>query len=235
MRRGSCCQDLAQKCGRAQRVFSVADLMIFAGALALMATQASAGRAAQWEIKGEMSEACTCEVPCGCNFASGPSPHHYCWSLASFDIQTGHYRNTKLGGLHLVRAHGGKAVVWYIDEQATPQQEQALRAIASRVSQSWRPFPVRFAKARITQTFRNRAFRIRIMGKGGFDADELIGGDGKNPIVVENMTAWNVQHDIKGRTKWLRYSDQFGDHFDLTGTNANLGQFDWTDKTSRYF
>jgi hypothetical protein len=184
-----------------------------------------------WQISGEMSEACTCQVPCGCNFGSGPSPHHYCWSLASFDIQKGRYGQMDLAGLLLVRAHGGASIVWYIDDRATAQQQQALRAIAIHISGHWGRLPLHFEKAQITQSFGNGEFRIGIGDKGGFDAGEIIGGDGKNPIVVENMTAWNVQHDIKGRTKWLRYKDQFGNQFDLANTNANRGIFDWTDQT----
>ncbi len=207
-------------------------LMVVSTAILIPAGSAAAS-AVHWEIKGEMSEACTCQVPCTCNFGSGPSPHHYCWSLAAFDIQKGHYGRVGLAGLHLVRAHGGKSIVWYIDDQATAQQERALRAIASRISR-WGSLRVRFEKAHIAQTFANKEFRIEIGDKGGFDAGEIIGGDGKNPIVVENMTAWNVQHDIKGRTKWLRYEDGFGNRFDLKDTSANLGTFDWTDQ-SKYF
>ncbi len=187
-----------------------------------------------WEIAGKMSEACTCQIPCGCNFRSGPSPHHYCWSLASFDIEKGRYGQVDLAGLRLVRAHGGASVVWYMDDRATARQEQALRAIATRISGNWGRLSLHFERAQITQSFGNGEFRIGIGDQGGFDAAEIIGGDGKNPIVVENMTAWNVQHDIKGRTKWLRYKDQYGNQFDLTDTNANLGTFDWTDKT-QYF
>ena len=60
-------------------------------------------------------------------------------------------------------------------------------------------------------------------------------GFGKTPVVVENNWSWNIQHGIKGKTKRLHYKDEFGNEFDLTGTNANQGQFDWSDKTPVYF
>jgi len=68
-----------------------------------------------WEISGDLTEACTCAVPCTCNFGSGPSPRHYCHALFSLDIHKGHYGKAKLDGLRLAGAHGKKADVWYID------------------------------------------------------------------------------------------------------------------------
>jgi Protein of unknown function (DUF1326) len=191
--------------------------------------------AAHWQIIGDMSEACTCSVPCGCNFSSHPS-HHYCWSIASFDIQKGHYGKVSLNGLHLVRGHGKESIVWYIDERATPGQASALAAIARHISggvHSW--LPLHFERARIVQVVGKSLSEVEVGEAGGFKADYLIGGDGKHPIVVENMTAWNVSHDIKGRTERLHYKDRFGNHFDLANTSSNEGKFDWTDTTARYF
>lgn len=212
-------------------------LLVF-GSVALIALQAAAD-SPHWVIKGELSESCTCQVPCSCNFGQGASPHHYCWSLASFQIDQGHYRGVNLAGLHLVRAHGGNSTVWYVDSRATPQQASALRAIAAHVTgAAWvSKFPGRFhfERADIAQNIGSKSFQIKIGDKGGFEASEITGGDGKNPIVVENMTAWNVQHDIKGKAKRLHYKDEFGNQFDLTDTNANEGKFNWTDKTPHYF
>src|SRR5579863_8464537 len=82
-----------------------------------------------WEIAGQLSEACSCSVPCSCNFGQGASPHHYCWSMMSFYIEKGYYGSVKLDGLHLAGAHGKGGRVWYIDDRATPEQEAALKAI----------------------------------------------------------------------------------------------------------
>lgn len=185
-----------------------------------------------WEIKGRMSEACTCQVPCGCNFHQGPSPHHYCWSIAAFQILSGHYGAVDLSGLRLVRAHGNRSIVWYLDSRSAPSQAAALEAIAAHISGLPK---LRVEKAVISQTMRNHTFQVKIGNLGGFDADTIIGRDGKSPIVVENMTAWNVDHDIKGKTNWLRYRDRSGNQFDLRDTNANQGIFDWTDHTASYF
>lgn len=216
-------------------------ILLFAccGLMTPLISEAAARGAVHWTIKGEMSEACTCRVPCGCNFHQGPSPRHYCWSLASFQIEKGRYGRINLAGLRFVRAHGGAGTVWYIDSRATAQQADALHSIAEHITGAWWiakwPDRLHFETAQIGQEFDGKLFTIKIGNKGGFEARELTGGDGKNPIVVENMTAWNVQHDVKGEAARLYYKDQFGNQFDLADTNANKGKFDWTDKTPNYF
>jgi len=214
----------------------VAILSLFLLPAITLAADSARGKEPHWEIKGELSEACTCSVPCGCNFHSHAS-HPYCWSIASLNIQKGHYGRVKLNGLHLVRGHGEKAIVWYIDDRATPIQAAALQRIAAHISEAlrWRmPSFIHFETARITQAIGKQGAEVSIAGRGGFKAEYLTGGDGRNPIVVENMTAWNVRHDIKGRTRRLHYKDQLGSEFDMTNTNANEGKFDWTDRTKWY-
>src|SRR5438309_11982638 len=86
-----------------------------------------------WHISGQLSEACTCSVPCTCNFGQGPSPAHTCWALFSLDIRKGQYGKVRLSGLRLAGAAGAKGFVAYIDQRATPEQAQALQAIAAHV------------------------------------------------------------------------------------------------------
>lgn len=217
----------------------IISLFIACGLAAVISAAPAPAGSTRWSIKGEMSEACTCQVPCTCNFGQGASPHHYCWSLASFQIEKGRYGRVNLSGLRFVRAHGGAGIVWYIDSRATARQAEALRAITEHLTgaawtERW-PDRIHFETAQIGQEAAGNTFQIKIGNQGGFEAREITGGDGKNPIVVENMTAWNVQHDIKGKTTRLYYKDTFGNQFDLTDTNANKAEFDWTDKTPDYF
>src|SRR5207245_721450 len=89
--------------------------------------------------------------------------------------------------------------------------------------------------AHIVQEVGERGNRVVVGDKGGFDADYILGGDKKTPVVVENNTTWNIAKSIKGKTKRLRYKDRHGNKFNMTGTNSNQGKFDWTDQTSFYF
>ena len=187
-----------------------------------------------WEMAGRLSEACSCSVPCTCNFGQGPSPHHYCWAMFALDIEHGHYGKVSLDGLHLVGAHGKKSKVWYIDERATPQQAAALRAIT--LDLDWHSTtPVYWEVARITQKIGEKCQEVQVGGHGGFTADYLIGMDGKTPIILENNPSWNIQHGIKAKAQTLAYQDQHGNHYRYAGVNSNEGKFDWTDQTPEYF
>jgi hypothetical protein len=187
-----------------------------------------------WAISGDLSEACTCAVPCTCNFGDGPSPRHYCYALFSVDIQKGHYDRIQLDGLRLAGAHGKKADVWYVDERASPEQAEALKAIAARLLKNPK-VKVYVETARIIQKVGEKGNRLEIGARGGFEADYIIGLDKKTPVVVENNTSWNIPRSLKGRTKQLRYKDRYGNKFNLKNTNSNQGKFDWNDETAVYF
>jgi hypothetical protein len=187
-----------------------------------------------WEMQGDFTEACTCSVPCTCNFGGGPSPRHYCYAVWSLDIEKGYYGAVKLDGLHLAAAHGKKSAVWYIDDRATPEQVEALKAITTHLLKNPK-FDVHVETAHITQEVGEKGNRLEIDGKGGFETDYIMGHDKKTPVVVENNTSWNIPRAIKGKTKRFHYKDQYGNKIDFPGTNGNEGKFDWNDQTETYF
>src|SRR5262245_55036371 len=111
---------------RAMVVAMAAALLI--PALSVRADEKSAA-GHPWRITGQLSEACSCSVPCTCNFGEGPSPQHFCWALFSLDIHKGRYGKVPLDGLRLAGALGGSGLVAYIDDRANLQQAEALKAI----------------------------------------------------------------------------------------------------------
>jgi len=214
--------------------FSILVTVVVGFVSALAAADTTTKPTEHWAIAGDLSEACTCAVPCTCNFGGGPSPKHYCWSMFSIAIQKGHYGKVTLDGLHLAGAHGKKAAVWYIDERADPEQAEALKVIAGRFLRGAK-YRIYFETARITQEVGEKGNKLEVAGRGGFEADYIIGLDGKTPVVVENNTTWNIPRSIKGKTKEWRYRDPYGNQFNLSATNSNQGKFDWTDATEHYF
>ncbi len=154
--------------------------------------------------------------------------------MFSLSIEQGHYGNIKLDGLHLAAAHGRRSAVWYIDDHATPEQTEALRAVAQGLR--WHPgSEIHFETVPIAQMVGEKGNKLQISGHGGFEADYITGLDGKTPVVVENNTSWNIRRSVKGKVKELKYSDRYGNKLHYKGVNSNEGKFDWTDQTQIYF
>jgi len=215
-------------------------LALAAGTVGAMGAEGTAGKS-RWHIQGDLTESCTCSVPCSCNFGQGPSPNHYCWALFSYGIRRGNYGKVKLDGLNLAGAAGEKGFVIYVDQRATPEQAEALKAIAQRIGSTMQPPPGQPADesmkllgmktAAIQQVVGDKSCRLALGDVGGFQADYLIGIDGKSPIMVENNWSWNVTHCIKAKASHLHYKDEFGNEFDVRDVNANQGKFDYTEQT----
>jgi len=186
-----------------------------------------------WEIAGTLTEACTCSVPCTCNFGQGPSPHHYCHTVFSLQIERGHFGAVKLDGLHFAFAHAQKDWVGYIDDRASHEQADALKAVGAHILASFGA-KADFETARITQEAGDRSARVQIGERGGFETDYIMGMDKKTPVVVENNTSLNIPRSTKTKTKVFRYQDTHGNSIDTAATNGNQGKFDWTDQTVAY-
>src|SRR5215510_8103915 len=86
-----------------------------------------------WQIKGALSEACTCSVPCTCNFGEGPSPHDYCYAVYSYEIREGHFNAVNLDGLRFAGTDTATGGVVYLDAKAQGERRTALEAVARRV------------------------------------------------------------------------------------------------------
>ena len=68
----------------------------------------------KWHIKGSLSDACSCAVPCTCMFGRGPSPHDYCYDMDSYKIEQGNFNDIQLDGLKFGIAHQSTAArsIW---------------------------------------------------------------------------------------------------------------------------
>jgi hypothetical protein len=207
-------------------------------------------KAPAWHIEGTLSEACTCSVPCTCNFGEAPAPFHFCYAVIAMNIEKGDFNGTDISGLKLGGANGAKGYVFYIDDKASPAQESALKAISNEmIAKAWaanglkdpKKVPaefklIGFQRAKITQEISPKANNIKLGDSGGFQTNYIIGIDGKTPLRVANNYTFNFKDPgIKGKTRFLKYKDKFGNSLDYNGTNANQGRFDWTDQTAIYF
>ena len=102
------------------------------------ATANSAARTS-WKLEGDYFEGCNCDLTCPCTFTEDPDEGE-CYVTTAWHIQKGNYGNTILHGLDIVgmfNAPGNmlKGPKWkaalYIDEKASPEQNDALTRIYS--------------------------------------------------------------------------------------------------------
>lgn len=200
------------------------------------ARQATAEAASAWKIEGAITEACTCSVPCSCNFGEGPSPHSYCYPFYSYHVRKGSYGDVSLDGLHFGSADLKSGRYMFMDERATERQREALRLIMARVVERV-PAEKAEEKAKeiageiryvaVEQTYDDRKNFLRVAGFGEFAADYIMGMDKRSPVVVRNNTTWRVLDAIKAKTSI--YKVRVGrDSVNTKETNSNQGDFEYS-------
>jgi hypothetical protein len=193
--------------------------------------------AKSWKITGSISEACTCAVPCSCNFGQGPSPHSYCYPFYSYHIRKGNYGDIPLDGLHFGSADLRSGRYMFIDERANESQREALRLIMARVIERVQASEAE-KKAKeiaenvryeaVEQSYDDRKNHLKVAGLGEFAADYVMGLDKTSPVVVRNNTTWRVRETIKAKTSFYRV--KLGrDVVDTKNTNSNQAEFEYTD------
>jgi hypothetical protein len=194
---------------------------------------------ASWKIEGALTEACTCSVPCTCNFGEGPSPHNYCYAFYSYDIRKGSYNDVKLDGLRFGGADLKNGSTFFIDERADEKQREALRVILARVierasaedaEKQAKELAKEIRYTTIKQEYDNRRNRLEVKGVGEFAADYIMGLDKTQPVIVRNNTTWRIMDAIKAKTTIYRVKVE-KDKIDVKNTNSNQGDFEYTDKT----
>jgi hypothetical protein len=90
----------------------------------------------QWTMNGEYLESCTCRGACPCIYLNSPTEGS-CTAIVGWHIERGRYGDITLDGLNVAVAlhspgdmsEGNWKVVLYLDQAATPGQNEALGTI----------------------------------------------------------------------------------------------------------
>ncbi|HEY0378260.1 MAG TPA: DUF1326 domain-containing protein [Pyrinomonadaceae bacterium] len=189
-----------------------------------------------WKITGALSEACTCAVPCSCNFGEGPSPHPYCYPFYSYHIRKGNYGDVALDDLHFGSADLKNGRYMFMDERATERQREALRVIMARVierapaeqaEQKAKEIADKISYTKVEQEYDARKNSLKVGGFGEFAADYVMGLDKSAPVVVRNNTTWRVHDSIKAKTSAYKVKVE-RDAVDTKDTNSNQGDFEYS-------
>ena len=190
----------------------------------------------RWHITGVLSEACTCNVPCTCNFGEGPSPHPYCYVTYSYEIREGHFDGVKLDGFRFGGMETVKGNAMYLDARAEGEQRKALEAVARKALRvnGDRMGGSRFLGLNyvlIKQEYDDRSDMLDIGGLGGFKTRYIMGRDKTKPVVVVNNTEWPIKEAIKGKTEYFAIKDKYGNLHSTRNTNSNHGDFEFDENT----
>jgi len=190
----------------------------------------------QWHIRGALSEACTCNVPCSCNFGEGPSPHSYCHVVYSYDIREGHFKGTRLDGLRFGAIEGSKGKGIYLDVRANAEQRSALEALARKVlnvngDRAGHNQLLGIKWVQIKQEYDDRHDLLDLGGAGSFRTSYIMGKDKTKPVVVLNNTEWAIAAAIKGKTEYFKINDTYGNKESAQGTNSNHGDFEYDENS----
>jgi hypothetical protein len=214
--------------------------------LAIAALSLAEDKPHRWRIRGDFSEACSCNVPCTCNFGERPSPYEYCYTMWSYAVRQGNWDGMKLDGMRVGGVDGPLGALGLLDVRASAEQRPGMENIwhllSGRLFCLMRLWPFKaggsiirtryperqflgFEYVSIEQVITAKGMRLSFAGKGGFEANFLVGRDPSKPITVTNNVSWPIPVSIKAKTIFLKYSDKFN-QLDYQGTNANQGEFD---------
>ena len=185
-----------------------------------------------WQAEGTLLEACSCSVPCPCNFGQEPTGGH-CHTIYAYKLKKASYEGVNLDGLIIGGGEAEKGAVGYLDDKAKPEQHDALKSLALALYSKGGASggSRKFVFTTISAISTSKQFSINFGKKiGGFTADILFGRKAGKPIIVENNSTWPVERFIKGKTNRFHYADKLGNKLDLDGVNANIGDFKFGDE-----
>jgi hypothetical protein len=196
-----------------------------------------------WQVRGLMSDACQCAVFCPCEFNEKPTFGH-CDDTAVMHIEEGYFDGVELDGQRLVvtfQSPEGERLFdtignlnfarIFVPDDTTDAELDALEAIAGRVFGALVTGSHRLAE---DQTVRRVPMeidldplrhRVTIPGILELDVEALTGGDGKNPMVLQNIGGPEFGDVIVAKSHTYRYTYD-GVDWNYAGRSASFRTFD---------
>jgi hypothetical protein len=203
-------------------------------------------QAQRWSISGDYFENCNCDVVCPCEVSpqgmmrARPTQGH-CDVFLAFHIDRGSYGDIDLSGLNFVVAlhapgpmlEGNWTVAAYLDERASPQQQEALGAILS--GQAGGPFAAmagligqNLGVKVVPINFQKEDRRRSVVIPGILDSTiEAVPGARRGEEVVKRNAHPMFPETVQAYGVKTTYTDH-GFTWDNTGKCADYASFSWT-------
>ena len=199
----------------------------------------------KWWAEGDLLDACNCELLCPCHISfRQKATFDTCQAIWGIHIERGEWDQIVLDGLNaLVVALSGQIMFegnWtallFIDDRATPQQQEALTAIYSGTAGGpWSRLTPFFTEGKFkavnTATFdfvkEDRARRIKVSDFVSLEIKAIRGVDQN-----EDVTLANLRNVIHGNPHILGRSDHQVNHeaiqWDNAGKHGLYSTFSWS-------
>lgn len=196
-----------------------------------------------WEVTGLMSDACQCAVFCPCEFNEKPTFGH-CDDTAIMHIEEGRFDDVDLSGQKLVvvfQSPEGERLFdtighlnfarIFVPEDTTDAQVEALEKVAGRVFGALVTGAHRLAEDQKVERvameidLEPHRHRVKIPGILDLDVEAITGGDGENPMVVQNIGGPEFGDVIVAKSHTYRYTYEDID-WNYSGRSASFRTFD---------
>ena len=191
-----------------------------------------------WKLTGQLEEACSCSAACPCWFGSKPTKMT-CGGGQFIFITKGTYGSVKLDGLavgSMSQSPEGKGMMesfgswnfnyYYIDEKATPEQREALKAIANTVLAGGASPKTEFRYVPIVRKIDGKEHSISLAKYGTFSGHLIEGGLGGSARIVNPPGADPLHHEYsQGESTKIAYNDA-GQDWNFSGSNYMYGTFE---------
>jgi len=191
-----------------------------------------------WKLTGQLEEACSCSAACPCWFGSKPTKMT-CGGGQFIFITKGTYGSVKLDGLavgSMSQSPEGKGMMesfgswnfnyYYVDEKATPEQREALKAIANTVLAGGASPKTEYRYVPIVRKIDGKEHSISLAKYGTFSGHLIEGGLGGSVRIVNPPGADPLHHEYaQGESTKIAYSDA-GQDWNFSGSNYMYGTFE---------
>jgi hypothetical protein len=194
-----------------------------------------------YRLEGSLLEVCDCDVLCPCWIGENPD-NGACQSALAYHIENGAIDGIDVSGLTYAIAAfipgnvlaGNFRVVRYVDDRATPEQEQAV--LAAFRGQKGGPLAdlaqliaeeVAARRAPITYTVEGGKGTFRIGDSVAAEMEPYRGPSGKVTALVESIfsTIPGSPAYVSKASRFKMVQPEIGVDLDLSGHNAIQGEF----------
>jgi hypothetical protein len=184
-----------------------------------------------WTLKGTFYECCAQNGQCGLQF--GRELWSPCACLATYQIKEGQIQNVDMKGINILFHMGGigpkpddgtKEGAVYISDNATEEQRKILKPFVMEKMEGrmWEnTLGIKFVKINISE--KNGTYSIT-MPFGEQNLVLTVGGDGKNPIRMENGGLTFLSNVRVCNTRLWKYHD-YGKNLEYRHTSGQVADF----------